>query len=242
MKKLTIIGLCLIIFALGVLYLSSLTFESNIANNTIQVATIAPNSIIVEPVQITNTTIFGFFYYTQQGPINYYLVNQTVYNSISNYTNSSGKNLFNATKNFEGNGVYEILINAQSGLFPYQNVTPLSAPNYFYNGTSIFNTGTYYSIFQNTQGSNNTVYFSVIKKLQVSVNNSLLSTTVFGLVGAVLFILGIIFIGYSMFIIKEKPTVIQTSNPTVDKLYAEYSTKPAAKKAKKSSKKTKKNR
>ena len=63
MKKFTLIGICMVVFSILLLYASSLQFESNFANSTQYSATLTPHNSFTSSFQILNTTILGTFYY-----------------------------------------------------------------------------------------------------------------------------------------------------------------------------------
>jgi hypothetical protein len=235
MKKFTMIGMGMVLFSIILLYASSQQFESNLSNSTLQSAMLTPHKSLAIPFYITNSTVLGSFYYANSSNTSYYLVSSQAFSHISPYLNSS--TLLNRSAQYEGNGLYEIIYRNSSGVFPDQIGSALKPPNYYYNGTAIFSNGTYYDIFQDNGNTSVLVYYSTVQKLQLSVNNSILGSTVFGLFAALMFLAGIALIGYSILIRKEELPKAAIDGKNIDALYAKYDRKKAPRKPRKTPRK-----
>ena len=219
MKHTALIGIALVIFALLVFYESARAFEGNISNSSIQSITVQPFSSVAMPFTISNNTAVGSLFTSNSSAMSFYLVSAGVYGAVSPYMNSSL--LLNHTAAYEGNGVFEIIYRNSSATFPYIGARALPKPDYYYNGSSILASGTYYNIYQNTGNSSALVYYSVNKQIQLSVTNSIISTSVYGLFGILLLFSGFGVLIYSVFF--KKATNTPKANNDIDKIYAKYS-------------------
>ncbi|MDE1768509.1 MAG: hypothetical protein KGH64_03685 [Candidatus Micrarchaeota archaeon] len=239
MKRLTLTGILLVIFSLGILYASYGSFSSTVANNTVQALALSPHEAIDVPFQVQNSTILSTIYFVKNGSIAYYLVNSSAYSKLSHYTDANS--LLNASESLKGNGVYEILSNSSSGSYPLQPSIVLRSQDYYYNGTDNFAAGTYYDIFQNLESNSTTVYYTVVTKLQLSESNSIFYSAAYGLTGTVLLIIGVIIIGYSFLVQKSPASEDAAKKDEIDKLYAEINEKEGSTRTKKARKNKKRN-
>lgn len=225
MKSLTLLGIILLIVGLSMIYESSIQFENSADNSSaLQSATILPYNSIVIPFVLNSSTVMGSIYVSNSTQTAYYVVNQSAFSKINLYLNSTL--LLNQTKKYEGSGVMQISTNSLTGGFPNQNGTVSNSQEYFYNGSALLGPGTYYNILQNYGNYQILVYYSIIKKVQISVNNSIILSSGLSLFGFILLIIGFILTAYSIMIKdKDKVPVQSVDQPDVTELYSKYSTK-----------------
>jgi hypothetical protein len=202
-KRLTLIGILLVVISLGVLYVNSLQIQSGFAPGQLDVMLLAANTIRYASINLTNSTALGTLFYTNSTPIDYYLLNQTGFDAALPYIESNSI-LYAHANSLEGNGAIAIVHNSTAGEYPYQQgatsnqVQPYS--EYESNSSTIVPAGSYYEVFQNTGSRNVTIYYSAIEKTQSQISSGLFSNAAYGFVGAVLFIGGIIAALYSIFL------------------------------------------
>ncbi len=223
MRQTVLLGIILLIFGFVLLYSSSVSFENQAANNSLQSTVVYPHNTISIPFDVLNSTILGMFYYSNSSAITYYFMNQSAFSTVIPYLNSTS--LLNQSEKLKGHGLYQLLYNTSSGVFPYQNSTAPRPPSYYYNGTSLFNSGTYYIMFHNSGNTTVLLYYSIVKKLQISINNALLGSSILALVAVLMLLAGVGLLGYSLIVKKEAPAA-PTTPADIDQLYAKYSDKP----------------
>lgn len=227
MKRLTIFGIILVLIGIGIFYSGSVGFENNLSNNTVQYSiALTPHSAENLSFGINNSTILIIAYHTENDvPVTFFLMNESAF--MQEGQNLSSNALISRSESLEGKGVFEILNNSSFGLFPYQNPSALTPPDYEYNGTDILNNGTYYSVFQNGGNLTTIVYYSTVKRIQLAANNPLIySNIIYDGTGGIVLLVGLGIIGYSIFI-KTEAKKENIPDQSIDNLYAKYSEKPA---------------
>lgn len=228
MQRLTIVGIVFILVGLGIFYAGSVGFENSLANNTVQYSiALGPHSTENLSFGLQNSTILIVAYHTENNiPIAFYLMNESAFLQAGS---SSSNTLMGSYESLKGKGVFEIINGSALGVFPYQNSSILTYPDYEYNGTGILSNGTYYSVFQNTGNLTTVVQYSTIKKLQLTADNPFIySNLIYDGTAGIIFLLGLGIVGYSLFAKKDdKNDDAQKEN--IDAMYAKYSEKPERK-------------
>ncbi len=225
MNRLTIIGALLLVLAVGVVYVSSSQFQTGFNNSTIIALSIGPNSIAYSNFSLANNTFFGFVYYTNSIPIDYFLLNGSAFGSVSGHLNSSAQ-LPDSVNSLSGRGVIYASYNSDLGAYPDQS----GAQQYGDNSSVILPSGTYYGIFDNPTASNTVIYYSPLEKQQTSISKSIFSTAAYGITGVALFIAGIVAFLYSLFMAR-KPKQQGPTDEEVSRLYSGFERRGKARKS-----------
>jgi len=215
MDNLVKLGILMVIMALAIFYISSASFQGGFSSDNIQEVIVASNTARYMSFTLSNFTVVGLLYYTNGTNINFYLVNQSVFDE--SYSNSTGQIISNSTA-LQQNGAIEIIYNRSGGIFPYQQQN-LSAVNIYEQTESpILPAGRYYGIFQDPTGSNTTVFYSLLSESKGAVQSKILSSAVYGLSGAGLLLAGIVLVIYSIFIRKGQKKE-ETVERNVESIY-----------------------
>jgi hypothetical protein len=217
MKRLTIIGIALLLFSILLIYTVSLSTLNSAAVNSFF---IAPHNAIAIPFTLSSSTVFSSLYYaTNSTNVSSYLMNSSAFAHVEPYLASN--QLLNETIKQEGAGVYQINYLNASGIFPNRD-SYAKPPSYYYNGTDVFGNGTYYDVFQNSGGTNTTVHYSS-GSVQLSANSPSTSHILLYMISSFMFIAGICIIGYSIIVKKDdKPKDSEAEKIEVDSLYSKF--------------------
>lgn len=222
MKKLTIAGILLVIFAFVIVWLK---IQQTISTTgELQALILPPNTIRYAAFNLTNTTIVNILYYANSTlnntPLTYLMLNETGFNNAMPYLNSSSS-LYAASNSLEGNGALEIIWDSPSGFFPAAgNITGVDY--YSWEGSSQLQPGFYYNVFDNDNDTNVTVYYTVVRGNGLA-SNQILSNSSYWLIGTVMFIGGIIVTLYSIFLMGKPKEKLKEED--VEKMYASYEKK-----------------
>ena len=182
MKRLTLIGLLMVLMSLPIFYLNSSTLQFNFAGGGVSELVVMPASTASVTFNLSTPTAVGFDYYTNGTPINYFLVNQSEsWLAASGPTqNSIGANTMKAK------GTIQIIQGSAAGMFPYQQQGVQYSNVYMANFSPILPQGQYYSVFQNPSESNVIVHYTIITESQADMKNAIYSSAAEGLTGAAL--------------------------------------------------------
>jgi hypothetical protein len=217
MKRLTKIGILIFVMSLLIIYVSSLNFQNSITGSSIQILNVLPHNSLYASFNLTNTTVVGFFYYTNGSAIDFLLLNRSGFSSVSAQIGSSQQ--INET-GLEGRGAIELVYNSAVGVFPYQQMNETQASVvYGYNSSVIFPAGDYYAVFDNPGPSTVQVSYSVILKSQSEINDTIFSSAASGLLGAAFFFGGLVMILYSIMSRPKKERV--EVDEEAERMYAE---------------------
>jgi hypothetical protein len=230
MKRLTLMGILMVLMALGFFYLDSAAFQPNITGSGLVEFSLPPGNTVSFAFNLTNPTAIQLTYSTNGTPINYFLVNgsgQWIANETSSI-NASGVNSLKAS------GAIEMVLNSSQGMFPYQQQPQQNAIVYQLSSTPMLLPGYYYIVFQNPGSSNATVYYVLATKDlgqtgPASVNSSDSELAAFarlagtpgiayGLVAAAFLFVGIVLVLYS--VVMGKGQKAEPAPEEVDRLYA----------------------
>ncbi len=195
MKKLTKIGILVFVMSLFVIYASTASFQSSVTGSNIQEMSILPHNTLYTSFTLTNFTIVGFFYYSNSTPVNFLLINQSAFSSMSSQINS-GKPINGSLA--ARSGALELIYNSTYGIFPYSELNSTKQDVYTSNSSPILPAGNYYAVFENPGQSSVRISYSAILKTQSGINSTILSTAAYGLTGAALFFGGIVIMLYSV--------------------------------------------
>lgn len=217
MKKLTKIGILIFAMSLIVIYMSSLAFQSGFQGGSSAELGVRPHGTVYYPVNLTNSTVAAFFYYTNGSDIDYYLLNQSGF-EFANSTIMSGLNLSSDSNSLKARGAIDMEFGSSYGSFPYQ-ASNASSLSYQYSQSPILPPGTYYNLFQNPSGGNVTVSLLYVLKSQSSVQGSIISSSGYGIAGAALFFSGVVIMAYSLLFDKEKKQEAQVQEEEIEKVY-----------------------
>ena len=229
MNKLTLTGIILVVFSIGLVYLSSLQFQSNFSGGNIHALSLGPNSTIYSPFNVSGNTIVGTVYFVNGSRVDYLLLSNQGFLYLHNKTGNT-----TLLKYAESKGtVLEAAQNSTAGAFPSSGQ---SGPVYTYNNSPAIPAGTYYNVFHNRNNTNTTIYYSTILKPQSDINNALMSTAGYGIVAAAMLLAGIIAIIYSIFIKKGKEEEKSVKDEDIYKIYEKEERKAARSRKRKTNK------
>lgn len=211
MEKPKIIGLLLIVSSIVVIYASSLQFQSGFSGSNIFALSLKPGGTAYAQFNVSNGTIVGTIYYTNNSKIDYLIVNSLGFIYLYNNALSQSRVAYAESNG----GVVESLINASAGMFPYSGNTSSSV--YVRDNSTSFPPGAYYQVFHNPGNANVMVYYSAILRPQSSASNMIFSSSIFGIIAALMFVSGILIIIYSIFLNKGNPNA--SSENEISSLY-----------------------
>lgn len=217
MKRLTIIGILFIIFAIGIFYVSVSQIQSSLSTAGVPYAINVPaNYVLYNQFNLTNQTAIGLYYYTSGTPIDYYLMNQTGFNYVQ-ASLAAHEYIINQSR--YGSGYITKMYNSIGGVYPAVNYSNESA--YSNTAAPILPAGSYYNVFENQQNANVIVTYTMFFKSQEQLNGFIFTNAAYGISGAAIFFIGILLILYSLFIAKKADTNIKKINEeSYDSLYS----------------------
>ena len=216
MKRLTKIGILLVLVSMLVVYIDTLSFQTNFSSPALQVLGITPHGSRYFYFGLTNSTAVGFVYYTNGTGINYYLLNQAGFDEV--YGNDTSQNSTANTLRLQGSGAIAVIYNKSAGIFPsQQNLT--AAYVYQYNESPLLPAGNYYSLFQNPSASNVTVSYSLITKSPQDLQSGIIRNAAYGVTGFAMFFCGLGLIVYSVFLEKGQKSE-EKEEDEVKRIYA----------------------
>lgn len=202
-KKIILIGIIVIVLAFIIGSVALPNALSSISNFGTQ-------SLVILPGQTSYTTYFlnetGFIIagYQSNAAMNFYFVNQSGFDSLKGYFNST-LTLSQWARNHQGSGVIESITNSRVGIFPYSqftNQTAVPTGSYISQNASILPAGNYYAILQNADN----VTANVNVTSDVSANIQKQSGSIFA-IGISVFIVFVAGIGIVIYGIIKKPKV-----------------------------------
>ncbi len=210
MKNLTKIGIIAFIFAIVIVYMSSLNFQNSLTGSAIQQAIVGPQNTTTVLLTLPNSTAVGLAYYTNGNTVNFAFTNQSGLAPVLSEINSSS--LWSSP--VPGYSyVLEISYNSTYGVFPYQMQNG-TAMLHYYPHSPILAAGNYYAVFHNPGQSSVTVSYSTVLKSESQINSTIMSNAAYGIVAMLLFFGGIIIILYSVFAKKESSDSVQVASAT----------------------------
>lgn len=226
-KKLFLLGIALLI--VGFLAALSSVNTSDFLSGPVQSIRLAPNSILYSSVNLNMTSLLSIVYTSGNAPINFYLMNSTAFSEVSPYI-STGSIPPNVIENLTSQGMLAYYPNSSSGVYPTSNTTELLP------------TGSYYLVYQNP-GANyvNTTYRYIIPNAALFNSTSSVYKNIFisGIVGASLFIGGIVIMVLSFFIRKEPAQTPAEREAEIAGIYKQLEENEKAKLSRKKARKQK---
>jgi hypothetical protein len=213
MKKLTKVGILLLVMSLLVIYASAQNFQGSFAPSSVQSTYVRPNSTTYVSFILQNLTAVGFVYYTNGPAINFMLVNRSAFSAAE----QSNQILVNGSL-VSGGGVLEMAYNSVYGVFPYSQQFGPQQDIYASNSSPILPPGTYYAVFQNPGQLAVQVSYSEVLKPQSSINNTIYASAAYGITGAAMFFAGIVAILYSL--IAKPKKYEENQDKEAEKMYA----------------------
>ncbi len=197
MKRMTLIGILLVLFAIAVVYLNSVNIQNGFAPGTVQQMLLPANSVKYLELNLSNGTALGIVYYSNDTPIDYYLLTSAGFIAASPYI-SSNSLIYSAANVLERGGAVVIIHNSTAGEYPYQGPTSQSYQEYQSNSSLVLPQGAYYNVFQNPAKSNDLISYTIYERSESSISSTITTNAIYGLGGVVLFIGGIIVVLYSV--------------------------------------------
>lgn len=199
MKNLTKIGILAFIFSLLIVYNNSLNFQNSFSTPAVHQVIVTPQNTTIKYIQLDNSTVFGLLYYTDGNAVNFALANASGEAPATHYISSGTRP---SSANNSGYGIMEMSYNSIYDMFPYQQSNG-TGTTYYSTQSPILPPGNYALIFYDPANTPVQVLYSIATKPQYQVNNTLVSTAAYGIIGALLFFGGIIVILYSVFIKRD---------------------------------------
>ncbi len=148
-KRLLLLGILLFIAGFVIAGLSY--NPSTLLSVSTQNIAIAPGKAIYSEIDLNTTSFLIVRYDSIPTPINFYVVNQSVFSSIAPYL-YSGNLSQGFLRTFEGKGFLFGVENSTGSIFPYNasiNSTGAKAPFYISGNLTNLPSGRYYLIYQN---------------------------------------------------------------------------------------------
>ncbi len=209
-------GVLLVIFGFIMAYASSPNYSLIPKTGNVSTIYVKPGGMSVETLNLNSSGIIETSYISS-GSVNFYLLNETAFEHVSQNLNSSDVGSEINSLNYYG--VLSVLENSTAGMYPYSNSTEISnlTKPMYQNPYSIIGPGNYYAIYYNP--SNTAIQVNFYSTAIPLENNPSQNVNVSGsIMAALLVMVGIVVAILSIFRTKNKPVTADDANKLYDKI------------------------
>jgi hypothetical protein len=196
-RKFLYLGILLFIFGIVSAFMAASSIIPSQFSPNYRKLTVNSSSMNYLAFPLNQTGIVELLF-NSSSPVDFYFTNATAFSEISSLS-STPSGIRSLATSLEGKGVYEVYKSSIFGAFPYISYGNLTAPDYMFNETALFNASTYYAVFAYSGNASATVQLTFMSIPLSGLKSGLETTGIFGSVAIILILAGLVMAVVSVF-------------------------------------------